>query len=75
MEQMAFDRYLAQQRLFIQTEGLRLNEERLQLMARIQAARLGPGRRSKLQWVTHALGLTVVKTFQAVQYVVRRALP
>jgi hypothetical protein len=74
-EQTAFDRYVAQQRLFIQAEGLRLNEERLQLMARLQEARAGVGRRSKLQWAAHIFGVALVKAFQGVQYVVRRALP
>ncbi len=75
MEQTAFDRYVAQQRLVIQAEGLRLNEQRLQLMARLQEARLGAGRRSKLQWVAHIVGVIVVKLFQGLQYVIRRTLP
>jgi hypothetical protein len=75
MQQTAFDRYVAQQRLHAQVEALRLAEERMHLMARFQEARLGMGRRTKLQWVMHLLGVTAVKTFKGIEYVVRRTLP
>jgi hypothetical protein len=73
-EQTAFDRYVAQQRLSIQAEGLRLNAERMEFMARLQEARLGLGRRSKLQGALHFLGLAVLKVLKGIQYVIRRAL-
>ena len=75
MEQTAFDRQVAQQRLLCQIEALRQAEERMQLTARFQEARLGMGKRTKMQWTMHLLGLTAVKTFKGLQYVVRRALP
>jgi hypothetical protein len=74
-EQTEFDRSVAQQRLFYQVEALRLAEQRMQLMARFQEARLGMGRRTKMQWVMHVLGMTAVTTFKGIRYVVRRALP
>jgi hypothetical protein len=75
MEQAAFDRQMAQQRLLNQVEGLRLASERMHLMARFQAARLGLGRKTKLQWTIYLLRQTAVKAFKGCQYVVRRALP
>jgi hypothetical protein len=74
-EQTAFDRYVAQHRLYYQVEALRLAEERMRIMAQFQEARLNMGRRTKLQWVMHLLGLTVITVFKGFQYVVRRALP
>lgn len=44
VQQTAFDRQIAQQRLLIQLEGLRLAADRLQLSANMQAARLGLNR-------------------------------
>jgi hypothetical protein len=75
MEQTEFDRHIAQQRLVYQFEALRLAEGRLQQAARFQEARLGIGRRTKLQWAMHLLGLIVVNLFKGLKYVIRRALP
>ena len=74
-EQTEFDRHVAEQRLYYQLESLRLAEERMQLMARFQEARLGMGKRTMMQIAFHLLGVTAVKTFQGIQYVVRRSLP
>jgi hypothetical protein len=75
MQQTTFDRHVAQQRLHYQVATLRLAEERMQLMARFQEAKLGMGKKTKLQWAMHLLGVTAVQTFKGIQYVVRRSLP
>lgn len=74
-EQATFDRYVAQQRLVHQQETLRLEEERLQLTAEAQAARLRAERKTILQWVLHTLGWSIGKIFQGLWYVIRRSLP
>jgi hypothetical protein len=74
-EQTRFDRHVAHQRLLYQAEALRQADERMQLMARFQEARLGIGKKTKLQWVLHLVGVVAVKIFEGMRYVIRRSLP
>lgn len=75
LQQTAFDRHVALERMHYQAESLRMAEERMQMMARLQEAKLGAGRRTKMQWALHLVGVTAVQTFKGIQYVVRRSLP
>jgi hypothetical protein len=64
MQQSAFDRHIAQQRLFNQVTALRLMAERTQLIARAQAARLGLDRQSPLRWAASLAWRATAKVFQ-----------
>jgi hypothetical protein len=75
LERTAFDRYFTHQRLNYQMEALLLAQERMQLMARFQEARLGLHQRTKLQWVMHVMGITARGACRGIDYVIRRALP
>jgi hypothetical protein len=44
-------------------------------MERFQEAKMNMGKRTKLQWVMHVLGLAAVQSARGIGYVIRRALP
>ena len=71
LEQNAFDRWLAHQRILHQAEMLRLNEERLRLAADAQAARFGTNKKTLLGHAVTLLRFTGGKVIHHV----RRALP
>jgi hypothetical protein len=73
-EQVAFDRHMAQQRLINQVEALRLMSERMHIQARFEAVRLGLCRQSTFERVLWLPRLVMVKAFNGIQHVVRRAL-
>jgi hypothetical protein len=70
MQQAAFDRQVAEQRLLIQMEGLRLAADRLHLSANMQAARLGLNRAPPL-W-RRMLALTFMGLGKGFRYVFQR---
>lgn len=59
--QTAFEQELARHRLFNQDEALRLNFEKMHLMAQFQAAKLGLNRKTPLMRVVNGVRWTVSK--------------
>jgi hypothetical protein len=69
--QSEFEQAVTRHRMYHQDQALRLNEERLQLAAQLQAARLGLNKRTPLQKVLHGIGWIFRLYFKAVCYVVK----
>ena len=68
--QSEFERAVIRHRMFHQDQALRLNEERLQLAAQLQAFRLGVNKRTRIQRVLHAIGWIIGIFVKVVRYAV-----